>query len=146
MNYQPKLCAVDLWDASQAQIKASFSVVPIEAEFQQCLYNELAKRGISPVQRTPDSAVILTGRYIRIDEGSRLQRYFATFLAGQAAVEVEGGLWVNGKGTWKLSTIARQSWGMFGGDSQSLLKTCARKCAETIAQQVLLGLKQAQVM
>jgi hypothetical protein len=142
MNYQPKYCAVDIWDASQALVKASFNIVTIQTEFQTYLYSELTKRGISPVQRTPEAAMILYGRYVRIDEGDRAMRYIATFIAGQAAVEVEGGLWVNGKGTWRVATIAREGWGLFGGDSQDLLKKCARKCAENIAGQVLVTLQQ----
>jgi hypothetical protein len=140
------LCAVHIWDASQALIKASFDTIPIQSEYQQYLYVELQKRGIAPVQRTPDSKIVLYGRYVRIDEGDRAVRYVATFLAGQAAVEVDGGLWVDAKGTWRVATIAREGWGLFGGDSKDLLKKCARKCAENIATQVQQLLRQAQVM
>ncbi len=146
MNSQPKYCAVDLWDASQAWVRAPFDITPILSDFQQGLYHEMTLRGITPVQRTPDAALIVYGRYLRIDQGNQLERVVATFLAGEAIVEVDGGLWVADKGTWGLHAVSRRGWGLYGGEAWDLLKWCAGKCAESIAQQVLLSLQQARVM
>ena len=112
-------------------------------EFQQCLVNQLAKNGVPLAQRSPDSEVIVRGKYVRIDAGNQLLRYMLTLVAGKAAVQVEGELFIKGKGTARLSATAKQGWGLFGGNSQSLLKKCAKTCANTVAKQVLLGLKQA---
>jgi hypothetical protein len=143
MSYQGKPCVVEVWDAKQAVIKASFDLTPITTEFQQCLVNQLTKNGVPLAQQSPDSEVIVRGKYVRIDEGSQFLRYMLTFIAGKAIVQVEGELFVKGKGTARLSATAKRGWGLFGGNSQSLLKGCAKTCANTIARQVMSGLKQA---
>jgi hypothetical protein len=143
MDYQGKPCLVEVWDASQAAVKASFDLTPIMGEFMQTLVNQLAKYGVSQVQSSPDPDIIVRGKYIRIDAGSQAMRYLLTFFAGKATMQVEGELVLKGRGSSKLSARSNQSWGVFGGNSQNLLKNCAKNCASTIAGQVVSVLKQA---
>jgi hypothetical protein len=143
MDYKGKPCLVEVWDASQAMVKASFDLTPIMGEFMQTLVNQLAKYGVNQVQNSPDPEIIVRGKYTRIDEGSQAMRYLLTFFAGKAVMQVEGELVLKGRGATKLSARSNQSWGFFGGNSRNLLRNCARNCASTIAGQVASVLKQA---
>jgi hypothetical protein len=142
MKYQGKPCVVEVWDASQAVVKAPFGITVITAEFQEMLNRQLMKRGIPLEQKNPGSEVFARGKYVRVDAGNRFLRYFLTFLAGQAVIEVEGELIVKGNRKASLHAKAKQGWGAFGGNGESLLKVCAKTCGKKIAKQVASSLKR----
>jgi hypothetical protein len=143
MKYKGKPCVVEVWDTSQAVVKAPFGITVITAEFQEGLNRQLMKKGIPLEQKNPDSEVFARGKYVRVDAGNRLLRYILSLLAGQAVIEVEGELIVKGEPKASLHAKAKQGWGLFGGNSESLLKGCAKTCARRIAKQVASSLKRA---
>jgi hypothetical protein len=142
MKYKGKPCVMEVWDTSQAVVKTPFGITVITAEFQEGLNRQLMKKGIPLEQKNPDSEVFVRGKYVRVDAGNRFLRYFLTFFAGKAAVEVEGELIVQGNRKASLHAKAKQGWGLFGGNSESLLRGCAKTCAKRIAKQVASSLKR----
>jgi len=134
-------CAVHPWDVSRAEVNVSFDMAPVTVEFHSVLYAQLSKGGLSVVQGGSDSRLVIRGRFVRIDQGSRIERYILTFLAGKAVVEVAGELIMDGREIQRLHATKGRSWGLFGGNSEDLLKQCARSCAENVAKEILLALK-----
>ena len=133
---------MEVWDTSQTVVKAKFGVTVITAEFQEALNRQLMRKHIPLEQKGSNSEVFVRGKFVRIDAGNRLLRYILTFLAGKAVVEVEGELIVKGNRKASLHAKAKQGWGLFGGDSEKLLKGCAKTCAQRIAKQVVSGLNK----
>ncbi|BCS34792.1 hypothetical protein TBR22_A40180 [Luteitalea sp. TBR-22] len=83
----------------------------------------------------PAGALVLSGRFLKLDPGSRAKRYFAGFGAGKSAVEVAGEVKdASGK---TLATFQQRrigSMGMGGGDSLGKLMSDSRSIGEDLAR------------
>ena len=83
----------------------------------------------------PAGALVVEGKFLTIDPGSRAKRYFAGFGAGKSSVEVAG---VVKDATGRtLATFAQRrigSMGMGGGDSLGKLMADSRSIGEDIAK------------
>lgn len=86
-------------------------------------------------EAVPAGAIVVEGKFLRIDPGSRAKRYFAGFGAGKSSVEVAG---VVKDGTGKtLATFEQRrigAMGMGGGDSLGKLMSDSRSIGEDIAK------------
>lgn len=138
---QMKTVVVEGWSVSGAEVIASFDISEVTAEFQGVLSKQLEKKGLVVSLGSPDAPFVVRGRFVRIDEGSRLLRYFFWGLLGKAFLEVEGELIVNGKPALSLIATENGFTGVFGGQSKDLLKSCANLCAKRISKQVLAEVK-----
>lgn len=83
----------------------------------------------------PDGALVITGKFLTLDPGSRAKRYFAGFGAGKSSVKVAGTVSdAQGK---TLATFEQRrigSMGMGGGDSLGKLMADSRNIGEDIAK------------
>ena len=140
MNYRGSKCVVERFNTLGAQIKTSFDTSEIVSELHITLEKQLAKQGLILGQGSMENEVVVKGRFVRIDEGDRLLRYFLTFLAGKAAVEVEGELFYRGRKVAALHAVEKRSAGLFGGSSKGLVRLCANSCGQRIVKQVVSNL------
>jgi hypothetical protein len=143
MDYTGKTCSIPAWDASGAEVKASFDTAGILAEYQTSLVNQLTKEGLVVSSGSDGNPIVVKGKFVRIDEGNRWLRYFLTLLAGHAVIEMEGELLVDGRHAADLNATAKQAGGLFGGASDLLLKSCAKQCAKQVSKQVVSSLKKS---
>jgi len=83
----------------------------------------------------PAGALVMTGRFLTLDPGSRAKRYFAGFGAGKSSVKVAGEIKdASGK---TLATFEQKRYGamgMGGGDSLGKLMADARNIGEDLAK------------
>jgi hypothetical protein len=103
---------------------------------------ELKERGpfsdvsvLSPDGSAPADAVIVEGKFIELDPGSRAKRYFVGFGAGKSGVTVEGVV-KTADGT-QLATFKQRRVGVMGaagGDSMEKLRSDTTNIAEDIAK------------
>jgi hypothetical protein len=92
-------------------------------------------RAFKADEARPEGALIVEGRFITIDPGSRAKRYFAGFGAGKSSVKVSGSV-KDAKGT-VLATFEQRrigAMGMGGGDSLGKLMSDSRSIGEDIAK------------
>lgn len=84
--------------------------------------------------RAPADALLVEGKFIEMDPGSRAKRYFAGFGAGKSGVTVEGSVKANGTviATFKQRRIG--AIGAFGGDSMAKLVADTRDIGEDLAK------------
>ena len=145
MELTGRTCSIESFAADQALVKAGFDIAPLVAVFHQELDKQLSKRGlvIAGVPGDPgEDDFTIEGQFVRIDEGNRAARYFLTFMAGAATLEVEGRLFHREYPVMHLHAKGSQSMGVFGGSSERMLKTCAAGAASQIASQVLEALSE----
>ena len=86
-------------------------------------------------ERAPEGALIVSGKFITLDPGSRAKRYFAGFGAGKSSVKV-GGTVTDGTGK-TLATFEQRrigAMGMGGGDSLGKLMADSRNIGEDLAK------------
>jgi hypothetical protein len=85
-------------------------------------------------EELPAKALIIEGRFLELDPGSRAKRYFAGFGAGKSAVKVTGTVKEAG-GRWLATFIQRRvgAMGFAGGDSLGKLMSDSRRIGEDIA-------------
>jgi hypothetical protein len=92
---------------------------------------QVAKGG----EAMPADAVVIEGKFLTLDPGSRAKRYFAGFGAGKSSVEVSGVVKdANGR---TLATFAQRrvgAMGMGGGDSLGKLMSDSKDIGEDIAK------------
>lgn len=83
----------------------------------------------------PAGALVMTGRFVTLDPGSRTKRYFAGFGAGKSSVKVAGEIKdASGK---TLATFEQRRFGamgMGGGDSLGKLMADSRNIGEDLAK------------
>lgn len=83
----------------------------------------------------PAGALVMTGRFVTLDPGSRAKRYFAGFGAGKSSVKVAGEVKdASGK---TLATFEQRrigAMGMGGGDSLGKLMADSRNIGEDLAK------------
>jgi hypothetical protein len=82
----------------------------------------------------PDGALVVEGRFVTMDPGSRAKRYFAGFGAGKSAVAVTGAV-KDASGRTLASFEQRRvgAMGLGGGDSLGKLMSDSRSIGEDIA-------------
>ena len=83
----------------------------------------------------PPGALVLSGRFVTLDPGSRAKRYFAGFGAGKSSVKVVGEVKdASGKTIAAFEQRRIGSMGMGGGDSLGKLMADARNIGEDLAK------------
>jgi len=93
-----------------------------------------------PASGTPRGELIVRGRILRIDEGSRALRYFVSFGAGAASLGVDGeAVRPDGNRIGAFADERRSGWGMFGGSGENLLQRDLREVAEDVGEMVATG-------
>lgn len=86
-------------------------------------------------EAVPDGALVVEGKFVTLDPGSRTKRYFAGFGAGKSSVKVAGG--VKDSTGRTLATFEQRrigTMGMGGGDSLGKLMSDSRSIGEDIAK------------
>jgi len=106
----------------------------------------LRKRGhraeAVPASAVSENPIIVRGRIVLIDAGSRAARYWAGFGAGAAKFGVEGSVQgADGAELPRFSDERRASgtWNYGGGSSVELVQKCLRVVAEDIAKMIDTG-------
>lgn len=90
---------------------------------------------LKPGETPPAGALVMTGRFVTLDPGSRTKRYFAGFGAGKSSVKVAGE--VKDAGGKTLATFEQRrigAMGMGGGDSLGKLMADSRNIGEDLAK------------
>jgi hypothetical protein len=83
----------------------------------------------------PEGAIVVEGKFLTIDPGSRAKRYFAGFGAGKSSVKVSGA--VKDAAGRTLATFEQRrigTMGVGGGDSLGKLMSDSRSIGEDIAK------------
>jgi hypothetical protein len=83
----------------------------------------------------PDDALVIEGKFLALDPGSRTKRYFAGFGAGKSSVKVSGS--VKDAAGRTLATFEQRrigTMGVGGGDSLGKLMSDSRSIGEDIAK------------
>jgi hypothetical protein len=94
-----------------------------------------AVRVLKADEAVPDGALVVAGKFVTLDPGSRTKRYFAGFGAGKSSVKVVGA--VKDSTGRTLATFEQRrigSMGMGGGDSLGKLMSDSRSIGEDIAK------------
>jgi hypothetical protein len=85
-------------------------------------------------ETAPEGAVVIEGKFLTLDPGSRAKRYFAGFGAGESAVEVSGVVKdASGKTLAAFQQRRVGAMGMGGGDSLGKLMSDSKSIGEDIA-------------
>jgi hypothetical protein len=86
-------------------------------------------------EAVPDGALVVEGRFVTMDPGSRAKRYFAGFGAGKSAVAVAGTVKdASGKTLALFEQRRIGAMGMGGGDSLGKLMSDSRSIGEDVAK------------
>jgi hypothetical protein len=86
-------------------------------------------------ETVPEGALVVEGKFVKIDPGSRTKRYFAGFGAGKSSVEVTGA--VKDSTGRTLATFRQRrigAMGLGGGDSLGKLMSDSRRIGEDISK------------
>jgi hypothetical protein len=132
-------CAIEPFSSAHTALKTQTDPGSITAVFYQELARNLARQGLQIQESHPSlepQAYSIEGAFVRIDEGNRFLRYFLTWVAGAAVVEVEGWLFQGDVPVRELYSKVSLGVGVFGGSTQKLLKRCALNAAKQISNQV----------
>jgi|SRR5450759_2759116 hypothetical protein len=108
--------------------------------FQGALASELSKAGIDPrmpVAGRQDLALVISLHVLRADPGSQAKRWMFTLIAGYAVFEVVGQVGSVGVPFVQFGAKGVRRWGLFGGDSQTLLSDAAKMAGGRAAAQIL---------
>jgi len=92
-------------------------------------------RTLKTDEAIPNGALLVEGKFITIDPGSRAKRYFVGFGAGKSSVKVAGA--VKDSSGKTLATFEQRrigAMGMAGGDSLGKLMSDSRSIGEDIAK------------
>ncbi|MGH0033122.1 MAG: DUF4410 domain-containing protein [Myxococcota bacterium] len=90
-----------------------------------------------PIGGAHTGHVVVTGRVLKIDAGSRAARYWVGYGAGAAVFGVEGTVTMADGGEAGTFLHERRSgWGAFGGNSVSLVQKCVRAVGRDVAHTV----------
>jgi hypothetical protein len=92
-------------------------------------------RVIKADEAVPESAIVVEGKFVTIDPGSRTKRYFAGFGAGKSSVKAAGV--VKDAAGHTLAVFEQRrigTMGMGGGDSLGKLMSDSRNIGEDIAK------------
>ncbi len=92
-------------------------------------------RALKADEAVPDGAMVVEGKFVTIDPGSRAKRYFAGFGAGKSSVAVSGT--VKDSAGRTVATFEQRrigTMGVYGGDSLGKLMSDTRSIGEDIGQ------------
>lgn len=92
-------------------------------------------RVLAAGEAVPEGALVVEGKFVALDPGSRTKRYFAGFGAGKSSVKVAGA--VKDSTGRTLATFEQRrigAMGMAGGDSLGKLMSDSRSIGEDIAK------------
>jgi uncharacterized protein DUF4410 len=92
-------------------------------------------RALQPGEQAPDGALVVSGKFVTLDPGSRAKRYLAGFGAGKSSVKVSGS--VKDSSGRILATFDQRrigAMGIGGGDSLGKLMSDSRDIGEDIAK------------
>jgi hypothetical protein len=94
-----------------------------------------AARALKADETVPEGALVVEGKFVTLDPGSRAKRYFAGFGAGKSAVEVTGTV-KDSTGRVLANFQQRRvgAMGMGGGDSLGKLMSDSRSIGEDIGK------------
>jgi hypothetical protein len=132
-------CTIEPFTTTSAALKTSRDPAALAGQFHDALIKELSKQGVALKESHPSPGqadFTIEGSFILIDEGDRALRYFLSFLAGAAIVEVKGRLFQGDVPVTELHARTSQSVGVFGGDPERMLRQCATTAGRQIAAQV----------
>jgi hypothetical protein len=92
-------------------------------------------RVLKPNETAPPNALVVEGKFVELNPGSRAKRYFAGFGAGKSSVKVVGTV-KDGSGKTLASFEQRRvgAMGVGGGDSLGKLMSDSRSIGEDIAK------------
>jgi hypothetical protein len=92
-------------------------------------------RALKADEAVPEGAVVIEGKFVTLDPGSRAKRYFAGFGAGKSAVAVAGSV-KDSSGKVLASFEQRRvgAMGMGGGDSLGKLMSDSKAIGEDIGK------------
>jgi hypothetical protein len=94
-----------------------------------------AVQALKADEPVPDGAIVVEGRFVSMDPGSRAKRYFAGFGAGKSSVAVTGSVKDASGRTLALFEQRRiGTMGMGGGDSLGKLMSDSRSIGEDVAK------------
>ena len=100
----------------------------------------LAEGGVFPAalapggEVVPENALVIEGRFLRIDPGSRAKRYWAGFGAGKSGVQVTGTLKdASGKVLAEFTHMKNSGFGIGGGDYAKFLSDDSRDVGRDLA-------------
>lgn len=83
----------------------------------------------------PDGAIVIEGKFVTIDPGSRAKRYLVGFGAGKSAIEISGTFRTPaGETLGEFRHRRIGAMGMGGGDSLGKLLADSRSCGEDLAK------------
>lgn len=116
----------------------------MEPSVAQRVVQALQKAGVNATLATPpttSAGLMLEGQVTQIDRGNRGLRYLGDEEGPGAARFGVKGQAVRADGTvvGEFSARRRAGWGLFGGNSDSLLSNCADSVAYDIAEMVISG-------
>ena len=92
-------------------------------------------RTLKADEAVPEGALVVEGKFVQLDPGSRAKRYFAGFGAGKSSVKVSGK--VKDSSGKTLATFEQRrvgAMGVGGGDSLGKLMSDSRSIGEDIAK------------
>lgn len=94
-----------------------------------------AVRAVNADEAVPDGALLVEGKFVTLDPGSRAKRYFAGFGAGKSSVKVTGTV-KDSSGRTLASFEQRRigAMGLGGGDSLGKLMSDSRSIGEDIGK------------
>lgn len=145
-GYQPSEEVISVVEFSQegAQITYNAPHDTFGLAVAEEIAGALRKRGhvahAVPARGEVPGEIVVTGRIVKIDAGSRATRYWVGFGAGSAKFGVEGNV-QNAEGA-EVATFADERWsgfGVFGGNSVSLVQKCLRAVGNDVAKMIDTG-------
>jgi len=144
MDFERRPFRLQAFSTANTVVKAKFDTSEIINLFHETLNSQLEKKGLAQHKGESGAQIIIRGNVVSVDEGNRWLRYFLTFLGGKTVFEVEGEVLVNGVPAGELHSVKKSGIGVFGGNSQGLLKNNARAAAKDITGQVIQVLRKSQ--
>jgi hypothetical protein len=122
-----------------AALTLSFDAAEVVQELKAALEKRLLKKGIALrwVEETASPEILI--RVVSIDQGNQFLRWLLPFIS-PAVLEVEGQVAVAGAGPRPFHYVKKAQMGLAGGSAKGMLKVCATRTADKIADDVLRAL------
>jgi hypothetical protein len=145
MGFEGKSLYFQPFSTTNTVVKAKFDTSEITDFFQETLRHQLEKKGLVISKGEGEAQIMIRGQVVTVDEGNRWLRYFLTFLGGKTVFEVEGEVLINSVPAGEVHSAKKSGIGVFGGNSEGLLKANAKAAAKDITGQVIKLLKRSQI-